>query len=182
MNNPQPLKWLVQVFLTLALAGYGASGWAQERSGTLKNVEGEVTLVREGRNLPAIPGMEPPLCALCLAPFGMEEGTEVALDSQEFGLVVGEPVLLRFFGSSVRRHDSVGTLLEFWGPEELLELPEIVATLPAEGRAPGEVVPVRLHARVTDIGTLELLAVPVGGSERWKVELQVRTGAAAAGA
>ena len=95
-----------------------------------------------------------------------------------FGLVVGEPVLLRFFGSSVRRHDSVGTLLEFWGPEELLELPEIVATLPAEGRAPGEVVPVRLHARVTDIGTLELLAVPVGGSERWKVELQVRTGAA----
>ena len=56
MNNPQPLKWLVQVFLTLALAGYGASGWAQERSGTLKNVEGEVTLVREGRNLPAIPG------------------------------------------------------------------------------------------------------------------------------
>ena len=62
---------------------------------------------------------------------------------------------------------------------QLLELPEIVATLPAEGRAPGEVVPVRLHARVTDIGTLELLAVPVGGSERWKVELQVRTGAAA---
>ena len=43
-------------------------------------------------------------------------------------------------------------------------------------------VPVRLHARVTDIGTLELLAVPVGGSERWKVELQVRTGAAAPGA
>ena len=56
MNNPQPLRWLVQVLLALALAGYGASGWAQERSGTLKNVEGEVTLVREGRNLPAIPG------------------------------------------------------------------------------------------------------------------------------
>ena len=56
MNNPQPLRWLVQVLLALALAGYGASGWAQERSGTLKNIEGEVTLVREGRNLPAIPG------------------------------------------------------------------------------------------------------------------------------
>jgi hypothetical protein len=27
---------------------------------------------------------------------------------------------------------------------------------------------------VTDIGTLELLAVPVGGSERWKVEFDVR--------
>ena len=125
-------------------------------------------------NMPAIPGMEPPISALCLAPFGMEEGTEVALDAQEFGLVVGEPVRLRFFGSSVRRSDAVGTMLDFWGPEELLELQEIEAHLPAEGRQPGEVVPVTLHARVTDIGTLELNAVPVGGSERWKVEFDVR--------
>jgi len=35
-------------------------------------------------------------------------------------------------------------------------------------------VPVTLAARVTDIGTLELNAVPVGGSERWKVEFDVR--------
>ena len=125
-------------------------------------------------NMPAIPGMEPPLSALCLAPFGMEEGTEVALDAQAFGLVVGEPVRLRFFGSSVRRTDQVGTLLDFWGPEELVELQEIEANLPAQGRTPGEVVAVHLHARVTDIGTLELNAVPVGGSERWKVELDVR--------
>src|SRR5690606_31183866 len=97
-------------------------------------------------NMPAIPGMEPPLSALCLAPFGMEEGTEVALDAQEFGLVVGEPVRLRFFGSSTRRNDQVGSLLEFWGPEELVELQEIEILLPAQGRAPGEVVAVRLHA------------------------------------
>ncbi|MHA7600922.1 Hsp70 family protein [Alicycliphilus sp. T452] len=131
-------------------------------------------------NMPAIPGMEPPISALCLAPFGMEEGTEVALDAQEFGLVVGEPVRLRFFGSSVRRSDTVGTLLDFWGPEELVELQEIEAHLPAEGRTPGEVVPVTLHARVTDIGTLELNAVPVGGCERWKVEFDVRADTPAA--
>ena len=125
-------------------------------------------------NMPAIPGMEPPLSALCLAPFGMEEGTEVALPDQEFGLVVGEPVRLRFFGSSVRRTDQVGTLLDFWGPEELVELQEIELHLPASGRAAGEVVPVTLEARVTDIGTLELNAVPVGGSDRWKVEFDVR--------
>ena len=130
-------------------------------------------------NMPAIPGMEPPISALCLAPFGMEEGSEVALDAQEFGLVVGEPVRLRFFGSSVRRHDGVGTLLDFWGPEELVELQEIEALLPAEGRSPGEVVPVHLHARVTDIGTLELSAVPVGGNARWKVEFDVRAPATA---
>lgn len=55
-------------------------------------------------NMPAIPGMEPPLSALCLAPFGMEEGTEVALEAQEFGLVVGEPVRLRFLA---RRHGAM---------------------------------------------------------------------------
>ncbi|MBS0507246.1 MAG: Hsp70 family protein [Proteobacteria bacterium] len=129
-------------------------------------------------NMPAIPGMEPPISALCLAPFGMEEGTEVTLEAQEFGLVVGQPVRLRFFGSSVRRADQVGTVLDFWGPDELTELQEIAAHLPAEGRSAGEVVPVRLHARVTDIGTLELNAVPVGGAERWKVEFDVRAPAA----
>ena len=130
-------------------------------------------------NMPAIPGMEPPISALCLAPFGMEEGTEVALPDEEFGLVVGEPVRLRFFGSSVRRADTVGAMLDFWGAEELIELQEIELNLPAEGRAAGEVVPVTLAARVTDIGTLELNAIPVGGSERWKVELDVRAETAA---
>ena len=125
-------------------------------------------------NMPAIPGMEPPISALCLAPFGMEEGTEAAVPDLQLGLVVGEPVRLRFFGSSVRRADTVGTMLDFWGPEELVELQEIEANLPAEGRQPGEVVPVTLQARVTEIGTLELNAVPVGGSERWKVEFDVR--------
>lgn len=125
-------------------------------------------------NMPAIPGMEPPISALCLAPFGMEEGTEVTLDAQEFGLVVGEAVRLRFFGSSVRRNDTVGTMLDFWSQEELVELQEIEAHLPAEGRQPGDIVPVRLHARVTDIGTLELNAVPLGGTERWKVEFDAR--------
>ncbi len=131
-------------------------------------------------NMPAIPGMEPPIAALCLAPFGMEEGSEVELADQQFGLVVGEPVRLRFFGSSVRRQDAVGALLEAWGPEELTELQEIELQLPAQGRTAGEVVPVTLHARVTDIGTLELHAVPVGGEARWKVEFDVRTPATAA--
>lgn len=125
-------------------------------------------------SMPAVPGFEPPVQALCVAPFGMEEGTEAALPPQEFGLVVGEPVHFRFFGSSVRRQDQVGTLLDYWGPEELQELEEIQATLPAEGRTAGEVVPVRLHARVTEAGTLELEAVPRGNGERWKVEFDVR--------
>jgi hypothetical protein len=125
---------------------------------------------------PAVPGMEPPVQALCLAPFGMEEGTEAEPPPQEFGLVVGEPVRFRFFGSSVRRDDPVGLLLEDWAPDELEELEEIQATLPAESRQPGEVIPVRLRAAVTEVGTLRLEAMPRDGSEHWKVEFNVRRG------
>lgn len=181
-EGAEPARLLEGANLDLAVARgaayYGhvaASGrGVRIRSGTAQSY-----YVGVESNMPAIPGMEPPLSALCLAPFGMEEGTEVALDAQAFGLVVGEPVRLRFFGSSVRRTDQVGTLLDFWGPEELVELQEIEANLPAQGRTPGEIVAVHLHARVTDIGTLELNAVPVGGSERWKVELDVRADASA---
>jgi molecular chaperone DnaK (HSP70) len=124
--------------------------------------------------MPAVPGLEPPVQALCVAPFGMEEGTDAQLPALEFGLVVGEPVHFRFFGSSVRRQDQVGTMLDSWAPDELQELEEIQATLPPEGRTAGEVVPVKLHARVTETGTLELEAVPRGSNERWTVEFDVR--------
>ncbi|MDE1179241.1 Hsp70 family protein [Paraburkholderia sp.] len=127
--------------------------------------------------MPAVPGMEPPIQALCVAPFGIEEGSDAALPEMEFGLVVGEPVNFRFFGSSVRRQDTVGTLLDFWTPDELQELEEIEATLPAEGRTAGEVVAVKLHAHVTEAGTLELEAIPRGTNERWKVQFDVRGGA-----
>ncbi len=104
----------------------------------------------------------------------MEEGTETDLLAQEFGLVVGEPVHLRFFGSSVRRQDQLGTLLDFWQPDELQELGEVQATLPAEGRQGGEVVQVKLRAVATETGTLALTAVATQGGEHWKVEFDVR--------
>jgi hypothetical protein len=127
--------------------------------------------------VPAVPGMEPPVVAMCVAPFGMEEGTAAALPPEELGVVVGEPVRFRFFGSTTRRDDKAGAQLEDWKPGELDELPPIEVSLPAEGRREGEVVPVRLAASVTEVGTLLLEAVPVKPSkadERWKVELSVR--------
>jgi hypothetical protein len=125
--------------------------------------------------MPAVPGLEPPIQALCVAPFGLEEGTEAGTPPQEFGLVVGEPVRFRFFGSAVRRDDRIGDLLDAWAPGELEELEEIEATLPADARTPGDVVPVRLRAAVTEVGTLRLEAMPRSGPEHWKVELNVRS-------
>jgi hypothetical protein len=114
---------------------------------------------------------------MCVAPFGMEEGTEAALPAHELGVVVGEPVRFRFFGSSVRREDPAGTLLDQWADGELEALPAIEITLPADGRQQGDVVPVRLCSRVTEVGTLLLEAEPLRplkSGERWRVELSVR--------
>ena len=122
---------------------------------------------------PAVPGMAAPVKALCLAPFGMEEGTQVELPGAEFGLVVGEPAEFRLFGSSVRRDDGPGTVVEGWEPGTLEELPPLEATLDAAGDA-GRTVPVRLRAHVTELGTLELWCVARDGAKRWKLEFNVR--------
>jgi len=130
--------------------------------------------------MPAIPGMEPPIEALCIAPFGMEEGAEAKASEAEFGLVVGEPVHFRFFGSNTRRHDEAGVQLDHWQDGELEELPELQVTLPTEGRRAGEIVPVNLIAKVTEIGTLKLEAIAANSignceeAERWQIELDVR--------
>jgi Hsp70 protein len=130
---------------------------------------------------PAVPGVEPPTAALCVAPFGMEEGSRVVLSDAELAVVVGESVTFRFFGSSTRREDVAGTLLE--SPEsDLEELSPIAITLPTEGREPGDLVAVTLEAVITEVGTLALFARPLEprvADEHWKVELSVRSGAAA---
>lgn len=126
--------------------------------------------------MPAIPGLPPEIEALCIAPFGMEEGTQKELPDDEFGLVVGEPVRFRFFASNTRRDDIVGTRLDYWTEDELNELAEIEITLAEANRRAGEVVPVHLRAAVTEVGTLELHAVSQKDDGQWKIEFDVRAG------
>lgn len=171
-----PARVLTGADMDLAVAR-GAAYYGYVRRGKGVRIRGGTArayYVAVESSMPAIPGIDPPVQALCVAPFGMEEGIEANLQTQEFGLVVGEPVHLRFFGSSVRRQDQLGTLLDFWQPDELQALGDIQATLPAEGRQVGEVVQVKLRAVATDTGTLELTAVATQGHEHWKVEFDVR--------
>lgn len=162
--------------LDLSVA-YGAAYYGYVRQGGGVRIRGGTAAsyyVGVESAMPAVPGMPPPLQALCIAPFGMEEGTQEELPPYEFGLVIGEPVRFRFFGSTVRREDKAGTRLDHWTPADLEELDEIEITLPEEGRSAGEVVPVQLAAAVTEVGTLQLDAVAKEGGERWKIEFDVR--------
>ena len=165
--------------LDLAVAR-GAAAYALARQGRGVRIRGGTARAYyvgiEGA-VPAIPGLEPPVSALCVAPLGMEEGTESDVPGGPLGVVVGEKVRFRFFGSNVRRQDRVGAVLDRWKNDELDELAPIEVDLPAEGRLEGDVVPVRLHSSITEVGTLLLEAVPLTPKkpdERWKVELSVR--------
>ena len=180
-DGAAPARVLPGEDLDLAVAR-GAAYYARVRRGHGLRIRGGTArayYVGIESPMPAVPGFEPPIEALCVAPFGMEEGTEAELPPQELSVVVGEPVTFRFFGSTTRRADKAGTVLERWTKDELEELSPIELTLPPAGRTPGDVVPVQLQASVTAVGTLELNAVPLAplvDKERWKIELSVRHG------
>jgi Hsp70 protein len=122
--------------------------------------------------MPAVPGIPAPLKALCVVPFGMEEGTSLQVPAREFGLVVGEPAEFRFLSSTIRKGDQPGTLIEDWG-DELEELSPLDVTLQLDGQRES-LMPVTLESCVTEIGTLELWCVSRDGQHRWKLQLNIR--------
>jgi hypothetical protein len=121
--------------------------------------------------MPAIPGMAPPMKALCVAPFGMEEGTQTVLKNSEFVLVVGETVKFDILSASSRHDDQPGNLIENWSPDDIESLTTIETEL--EG-AEGTTVPVYFEVIATEIGTLEFWCVSKEDGRRWKLEFNVR--------
>jgi molecular chaperone DnaK (HSP70) len=122
-------------------------------------------------SMPAVPGMPAPIKALCVAPFGMEEGTQNSLPEQEFNLMVGEEASFDFLVSNLRIEDPAGVMIEDWHGE-IDHLTTINATLKGES---GHIIPVTLEVKLTEIGTLELWCVSKQDNrQRWKLEFNVR--------
>lgn len=122
-------------------------------------------------SMPAVPGMPPPMKALTVAQFGMEEGTKAQVASRPFALLVGEEAEFRFYGSSVRKDDPPGLLLEDV-PADLEELAPVRVTLPA-GSDAVRFVHVTLETEIKETGQLELWCAAKDG-RRWKLEFDVR--------
>ena len=162
--------------LDLAVA-LGAAHYGQVRRGNGVRIRGGTArsfYIGIESAMPAIPGFAPPVKALCVAPAGLEEGSTVELPDDELGLVVGETSNFRFFAAANRKDDGAGALIEADAPG-LAELDPVEKHVTADGeRTPGEFVPVRLEAHVTELGTLELWCVARDGRGRWKLEYSVR--------
>ena len=172
----RPIPDLKSDDLDLAVAR-GAAYYGQARRGRGVRIRGGVArsyYVGLETSAPAVPGVAPEIKALCVVPMGMEEGTEADVPGPELGLVVGEPAVFRFLSSTTRRDDPVGAVVERWGSEEIEELAPLETALAVEDQAEAETVPVRLHARVTEVGTLELSCRSARDDRRWALEFNVR--------
>lgn len=176
-DGGSPVRDLAGADLDHSVArGAAYYGWVRQGHGIrIRGGTARAYYVGVESPMPAVPGFEPPVRALCVAPFGMEEGTAADLPPQEFALVVGEPTRFRFFASSLRRDDPVGALLDdATGDEAFEELAPIETCLPAEPGREGQLVPVQIQAAVTELGMLEVRCLERGGPGRWKLELNVR--------
>lgn len=125
---------------------------------------------------PAVPGMERPLSAVCIVPFGMEEGSEQRLEKKEFALLLGETATFRFFSHATRAlqngvEPSMGTVVKQW-KQELTELHPLEALLDKQAED-GKTIQVHLKSKITELGVLELWCEADDG-RAWKLEFDIR--------
>ena len=122
-------------------------------------------------SMPAVPGLPMPTRALCIAPFGMEEGSHAESKARLFNLVVGEKVTFDIMSSPNRHEDQVGTVIDNWEDDDITALTSIETQLDGNGDG---YIPVTFEVKVTEIGTLEFWACSRDDDRKWRLELNVR--------
>jgi len=119
--------------------------------------------------------------AVCLVPRGAEEGDSVEVDREDLQLVANRPVAFRMFSSLARTSDVPGQVVTF-GPEEEIHQHAPLEAVIRFGKGGERLVPVKLGARLTEIGTLETWCDSKVSENRWRLQFQLRKAAAASGA
>ncbi len=152
-------------------------------------------LVRRGRGVRIAAGLartyyvgvhtEGAPLTLCLIPAKAVPGEDVVMPQRTFRLKVGAPVEFPLYVSSVRLTDVPGEVVAY-DPQQMTVLPPI-RTILKKRRAAGaavaeEEVRIQLHARLTEIGTLELWCDEMlpetekrKKPQRWQLEFDVRS-------
>ncbi|MCA9047613.1 MAG: Hsp70 family protein [Planctomycetaceae bacterium] len=121
--------------------------------------------------------------AVCLVPAGTEPGAEVPTLEDVFRLQTNSPVEFPVFYSGRRLTDAVGTRVKPDG-EQLTALPPIRTVI--QSSRPGKQsnddatvnsaeTAIRINARITEIGTLDLWCTATDSDRRWKLQFDVRS-------
>lgn len=114
------------------------------------------------------------LQALTLMPAGAEPGYEAQLDDFEFDLTIASPVEFPLFYSSTRLTDPAGSLVEI-EREQMSALPPIRTVLRSRKEKEALTIPIVIHAKLDEIGTLQLWCREDGGNRSWQLQFDVRS-------
>src|SRR6266699_1335680 len=117
--------------------------------------------------------------AVCLVPRGTEEVDTLELDRDDLQLVANRPVSFRLFSSLTRTEDQLGDMVEFTPGDETLHTHAPLNAVIRFGKKAGErLVPVKLGARLTEVGTLETWCESKVSDNRWRLQFELRKAAA----
>jgi hypothetical protein len=112
--------------------------------------------------------------AVCILPAGIDEGCTIDLVDRPLHLRIRQPVEFPLYTSSVRATDAPGSLVPVEA-ESMRSLSPLRTVLASGRKRQAEVIPVTLHARLNDIGTLELWCSEVKGDRSWRLHFDVRS-------
>jgi hypothetical protein len=126
------------------------------------------------------------LRTMCLVPRGTEEGSTIELDPGNLQLVTNKPVSFRLYSSRTRTEDRAGDVVEFARDGSAHDDGDLHLHAPLNavlrfGKAGERLVPVRLGARLTEVGTLEIWADSKETEHRWRLQFELRKSAASHG-
>jgi molecular chaperone DnaK (HSP70) len=119
---------------------------------------------------PAVSGLR----TMCLVPRGAEEGSTVELDPGNLQLVTNKPVAFRLYSSRIRADDRPGDVVEFAVGESELHLHAPLNAVLRFGKTGERLVPVKLGAKLTEVGTLEIWADSKETEHRWRLQFELR--------
>jgi molecular chaperone DnaK (HSP70) len=116
--------------------------------------------------------------AVCLVPRGAEEGADIVIDNEALQLVANRPVSFRLYSSLTRTDDKLGDVVEFAaGDADLHMHAPLNAVIRFGKKAEERLIPVKLGARLTEIGTLESWCESKISDNRWRLEFELRKAA-----
>ena len=119
--------------------------------------------------------------AVTLVPRGAEEGTAIEVDNSALQLVANRPVSFRLYSSLTRTADQLGDVVEFAADDPALHRhAPLNAVIRFGKKAEERLIPVKLGARLTEIGTLETWCESKISDNRWNLEFELRKQAAQA--
>ena len=127
-------------------------------------------------------GQSDGLRALCLVPRGTAEGSSIEIDPGNLQLIANKPVAFRLYSSRLRSGDQTGEVVTFPGISD--GEPHLHAPLNAVlrfGKAGERMVPIKLGARLTEVGTLDIWAQSKETDHRWRLQFELRKAAAQTG-